>query len=196
MCQIGQVWSLLNSVEHKPQNLSVGKKKIFSFWITCIHWKVTCSLLVIILAWQNSNLQRSVEKRKVMAFCRLYFFELWFKNGYFLIFLLGKKKILFHKDSVLCIIAFIFFPVPNTTVRLLRGGRVLVKNNTASVGCSTEFTIKCLQRLFAIMLAIKVGSSHNLRYFTALSWWELKRVSFSQTLTQEQRNGFSFSVTC
>lgn len=41
--------------------------------------------------------------------------------------------------------------------------------------CSTDFKSKNLQRLFAIMFAVKVygscmGSSNNQRYFTALSW--------------------------
>lgn len=103
-----------------------------------------------------------------------------------------ENKILLLKDSQ-------FYPQslfsPNTTVHLLKGGRMLIKNNTASAKCSTEFKIKCLQRLFAIMPAIKVygsymGSSNNLRYVTALSWWELKLACFSQTLTKEQKGFF------
>lgn len=104
-----------------------------------------------------------------------------------------KKKSYFLRTHSFIHNLFLFSP--NTTIRLLKGGRMLIKNNTASAKCSTEFKIKCLQRLFAIMLAIKVygscmGSSNNLRYVTALSWWELKLASFSQTLTKEQKSIF------
>lgn len=111
-----------------------------------------------------------------------------------------KKKTKSYFLRTHCFIHNLYLFSPNTTVHLLKGGRMLIKNNTASAKCSTEFKIKCLQRLFAIMPAIKVygsymGSSNNLRYVTALSWWELKLACFSQTLTKEQK-GFFLCFEC